>query len=200
MAARRFRRRRSVEHGFAFVGVWRAATCLRRQHQPVIAAAVHIDQAAPIEHGDLGRLIFMPRQQRLEAAVAVARQNFREQGPTHQRRMAAIAAETRIDDGRWMRCGRAQQACDRRGTDQRHVDWRQQESVDFRRQRGDALPHAGEHAAGIIGIVGADDADTRQFGRQGVSLETGDDVDLAHPSGAQVRRNVSDQRSFAKRQ
>ena len=140
VAARRFGRRRSVEHGLAFGDVGHAMSGERRSEPAIIVATIHIDQASPVEYRDFARLVFVASEQRPQAAVAVAVQDLGEQGATDERRMAALAAEGRIDDRRIARRRGAQDPRDRRRAQQRHVDRRQQERVGVLRQRGDARP------------------------------------------------------------
>ena len=62
MAARRFGRRRRVEHGLAFRDVRHAMPGQRRREQAIVVAPIHVDQASPVENSDFARRVFMARR------------------------------------------------------------------------------------------------------------------------------------------
>ena len=112
VTARRFGRRRRVEHRLALLGVGHAMAGQRRGEQAIVVATIHVDEAAPIEHRDLARRFLVASEQRLQSAFSVAGEDLGEKRATDERRMAALAAKGRIDDRRAARSRGAQDARD----------------------------------------------------------------------------------------
>ena len=166
----------------------------------IVAGMIHVRQATPVEYGHFARFVGMTSEQRAQAALAVARQNFREQRTANERRMAALAAKGRIDDRRIARRRGADDARDGRRANERHVDRRQQEPVGVGRQRSNARLHAREHPLCVAGIVHAGDAEPHEFRRQRFRVEAGDDANAPHTCGAQAGHDMVDQRPLAERQ
>ena len=166
------------EDGFA-LGCCRQVVAVGQIDQPrVVLQRVHVEQDAFVGHGDLGGL--MPLQERAQAAFAVAGENLCKQFASDQRRMAALAAKGRIDDGGGIAGMVGHQRGDGRSPYERNVDWQQQAGLRVGRERREPGLDARIHALGVIVVANRDDAGTLQGGFQRFRFMAGDDADIGN--------------------
>jgi hypothetical protein len=191
MAPDGFRRGCRFQHGFALLRIGHMTVWEQSQELAVVRETIHVQQAAPVEDGNLASIVLVPGKDGPQSAFPIAAEDFIEKRTANERRMPALAAKNRMNDGgARFRC-HTQHLGGCGGADQRHVHGQKQKPFHVCRQGGHSRLYAREHPLGEIGVVDVGHSQCRQFRRQQVRQITRYRMDAPHASLAQACHRVA---------